>query len=150
MLSSTSDGFNKLPISSKKSYLSSFPLLFLHSTMPLPLSYSLFPLGDAGVLVDFGNEIDEAINKRILHVFQLIKNDSLPYIRDVIPAYSSLAVYYDTVAVLQNKKAPTAFEPVAEEIKSIIEKEKALNGLNTEKNGDDASINSNHRIPVCY
>lgn len=63
--------------------------------MSLPITYSFTPLGDEAVLVDFGNVIDEGINTFIHRVFQNIKGAAIKGITDVVPAYCSLAVFYE-------------------------------------------------------
>ncbi|MGN6164603.1 MAG: 5-oxoprolinase subunit PxpB [Flavisolibacter sp.] len=102
--------------------------------------YTVFPLGDAGLIIDFGNIIDEATNKKVLHLFHVLKNSSHPYITDVVPAYSSLAVYYNVIAVCQKKNDKTAFETMAELIEAIIEK-------NEEAPSQQIRL---IEVPVCY
>lgn len=103
--------------------------------------YTVFPLGDAGLIIDFGNAIDEETNKKVLHLFQVLKNRSHPYITDVVPAYSSLAVYYNVIAVCQKKlNDNTAFETMVEVIETIIER-------------NDETPHQQMRlieVPVCY
>lgn len=62
-------------------------------------TYSIFPLGDSALLVNFGNVIDEAVNDKVLLAFYLIKSRSLPGITDVVPSYGSLSIHYDIVTV---------------------------------------------------
>src|SRR5882724_7906521 len=59
------------------------------------IPYRIFPLGDSAITVDFGNVIDEAINRKVLALFQQLCKDPLPGIIEVVPAYSSVTVYYD-------------------------------------------------------
>ena len=82
--------------------------------------YTIFPLGDTALTIDFGNLIDEETNKKVFQLFNQLKNKSLSYIFDIIPAYSSVTVYYDLL-MLNQKKAEdkTAFETMAEVIETI-------------------------------
>ena len=64
--------------------------------------YSLFHLGDAALTIEFGNEINEALNKKVLQLYNTLKQNAQPYILDLVPAYSSLAVYYDVMALKKN------------------------------------------------
>jgi inhibitor of KinA len=103
--------------------------------------YTVFPLGDAGLIIDFGNVIDEPTNKKVLHLFHVLKNSLHPYITDVVPAYSSLAVYYNAIAVCQKRSNnKTAFETMAELIENISEK-------NHELPQQQARL---IEVPVCY
>jgi inhibitor of KinA len=103
--------------------------------------YSIFPLGDAALIIDFGNRIDEDINKKLLQLFHQLKNASHPCILGLIPAYSSLAVYYDVLFIHQKKeKDATAFETMADIIEEISGKEE----LNVDVE------NRLIEVPVCY
>lgn len=103
--------------------------------------YSVFPLGDAGLIIDFGNVIDEETSQKVLHLFHALKNSRHPCITDVVPAYSSLTVYYDVLSVCQKKSnETTAFETMAELIENISEK-------NDHAPQQQARL---IEVPVCY
>lgn len=104
-------------------------------------SYSIFPLGDAALVIDFGNSINEQVNQYVLHLFHTIKKQQPPFIIDLVPAYSSLAIYYDVKAVYRQKEDDkTAFEVMAEWVESFTVSEIA----STE---DKKRL---IRVPVCY
>ena len=100
--------------------------------------YTIFPLGDVGLTIDFGNVIDEETNKKVLHLFHQIQQLHIPYVTDLVPAYSSLTVYYDLPTVYHPSK--TAFETLAELIGNLAETE------------SESIIRSPKliKIPVCY
>lgn len=103
--------------------------------------FTISPLGDAAVLISFGNIIDESINKNVLSIFETIKNFSLPYVTDIVPAYSSLAVYYDVADIYERKNSTeSVFNFVSEEMNRIIKKNKAPDLINSRK----------IKVPVCY
>lgn len=79
--------------------------------------YTIFPLGDSALTIDFGNVIDGEVNKRVLQLYHQIKEAHIPYISDLIPAYSSLTVYYDVPLVHTNEQC--AFDTMAELIENI-------------------------------
>ncbi|ASJ16577.1 allophanate hydrolase [Thermococcus chitonophagus] len=56
-------------------------------------------LGDSGVLISFGEVIDEEINKRVHALAQAIEKDKPEWLVEVVPAYSSLAIYYDPTLI---------------------------------------------------
>src|SRR5689334_20623419 len=100
-------------------------------------SCSIFSLGDAALTVDFGNGIDEETNARVLQLFQKLRGFS-PSIIDLVPAYSSLAIYYDTVAL--RSKERSAFDAMKETIERILHEEtKAVQPQSRKL-----------KIPVCY
>lgn len=104
-------------------------------------AYNICPLGDTALIIDFGNTIDEQINKFVHSVFYQLQNDPIPGMIEAIPAYSSLTIHYD-VLFIRNKlnKQTTAFEWVSECLKKYISKE------NIETGDPQILI----EIPACY
>jgi inhibitor of KinA len=51
--------------------------------------------GDAGISVEFGDEIDPGINRRVQQLFQRLKLRQVPGILGLNPTYRSLFVQYD-------------------------------------------------------
>ncbi|MEO6328906.1 MAG: 5-oxoprolinase subunit PxpB [Ginsengibacter sp.] len=103
--------------------------------------FTISPLGDSALIIDFANVIDEGINKKVSGIFHKLKALSLPCIRDIVPAYSSLVVHFDVFAItrktLINK---TAFEIVSEQLKQMI------------KDYAETALPRSRfiKIPVCY
>lgn len=55
----------------------------------------LVPLGDAALLVEFGREIDLAVNRRIHALDARLRAHQIPGVIENVPAYTSLLVHYD-------------------------------------------------------
>ena len=53
------------------------------------------PLADDALLLRFGSAIDQIHNTRALAVAQRLRELQPPWLRDVVPAYASLAVFFD-------------------------------------------------------
>ena len=104
-------------------------------------SYKISALGDSAIVVDFGNSIDESINKLVHSVFYQLQSDPIPGMIEAVPAYSSLTIYYD-VLFIRNKlsKQTTAFEWITEKVNSYLSGEK--------KHTEVESVLI--KIPVCY
>jgi inhibitor of KinA len=102
--------------------------------------YNIYPLGDAALTVDFGNVIDETINKLVHSVFYRLQNDPIPGMVEAIPAYSSLTIYYDVLFIRNKLKQSTAFEWIAESVKKYISNE------NIETGDPQVLI----KVPACY
>jgi len=103
--------------------------------------YAIFPLGDRGLVIDFGNRIEEAVNKKVLQLYNHLKVRSHHWIMDFVPAYSSLTIYYDVYGVCQKKaEGKTAFETMADIVEDLI-------------NGEGPTLEKQARlieVPVCY
>ena len=106
-----------------------------------PLPYNIFPLGDTALMLDYGNTIDEVINKEVITRFRQLQNDPLPGMIEAVPAYSSLAVYYDPCKLV--KKIPagqTIFDWMKEELVLRVQQPAP------EFNDKERLV----KIPVCY
>jgi len=55
----------------------------------------IVPLGDSAVLVQFGNQIDVTINRRVHALAALIAASPLDGIIGTVPAYGTLLIHYD-------------------------------------------------------
>ena len=104
-------------------------------------SYKISSLGETALIIDFGNTIDESINKLVHSLFYQIQNDPIPGMIEAVPGYSSLTIYYDILFIrnILNKQT-TAFEWISESLKKIIPKE------NIETGDPQILI----KVPVCY
>ena len=73
--------------------------------------YTVFPLGDTALTIEFGNIIDEAVNDRVIRFFQVMKKGVYPFVLDLVPAYCSLTIYYDLVMLSEHvKEEETVFD----------------------------------------
>ncbi len=104
-------------------------------------SYKISSLGETALFIDFGNTIDESINKLVHSLFFQLQNDPIPGMIEAVPGYSSLTIYYDILFIrnLLNKQT-TAFEWISESLKKFIPKE------NIETGDPQILI----KVPVCY
>ena len=56
-------------------------------------------LGDCAVLVEFADHLDLTTNARIQLLAQAMRNQRMPWVRDVVPALASMAVHVDPVVL---------------------------------------------------
>lgn len=105
-------------------------------------SFNFFPLGDSGLLIDFGNDINEKTNGQVLTFFTLLQTARLPWVTDLIPAYSSLAVFYNSFELpTTTEEIGTHYEQVVMHLLTILDK--VDNSILTKPPRQ-------MRIPVCY
>jgi KipI family sensor histidine kinase inhibitor len=55
----------------------------------------IVPLGDAALLIEYEEKIDRGINERCIAAADALEASAVPGVRDVVPAYRSVAVYFD-------------------------------------------------------
>lgn len=104
-------------------------------------AYKIFALGDAALTIDFGNIISQHINDQVISLFQKMQQSPPDGVKEVVPAYSSLTVYYDVFSL---RKKVLAGYSVFEWMKNYITQWVQQVG---EINGSEKRLIS---LPVCY
>jgi inhibitor of KinA len=51
--------------------------------------------GDSVLIVEFDERIDVRLNRRAVHLAQVLQATGLPGIRDIVPTFRSVAIYFD-------------------------------------------------------
>lgn len=57
--------------------------------------FRVVPAGDSAVIAEFDDRIDERINARAIRLAAAVESARLAGVRDVVPTYRSVAVYFD-------------------------------------------------------
>ncbi|WP_317173399.1 5-oxoprolinase subunit PxpB [Hymenobacter armeniacus] len=115
------------------------------STAPQPpapraADVRLFPLGDAAVVLEFGHGISPAIHRAIQAVSRYLTEYPFPGLRELVPAFTTLTVYYDPWVLSENGRHQP-YERVAEILHQLLPAAQAAAG----EAGTDLV-----EIPVCY
>lgn len=82
-------------------------------------SVKFFPISESAMTVEFANEISSVINDQIISLTKYLENNKFPGYIEILPAYSSLTVFYDFCVV---KKNFPGFSTTFEAVKSLVEK----------------------------
>ena len=90
------------------------------------------PAGDSALIVEFEERIDPEVNARTIALAESIQTAAISGVRDVVPTYRSVAVYFDPLHVDYNA------------LIRCIEAEAAHPAAQRNKKRDPL------RIPVCY
>ncbi|MDD2792609.1 MAG: 5-oxoprolinase subunit PxpB [Sediminibacterium sp.] len=101
--------------------------------------YTMYPLGDQALTIELGNTIEEPTNELVMRVFHQLQKNPLPFVSDIIPAYSSITVVYQTAAIRKAHPGQSAFERMKE---ALI--------LRLQQTGDEDFKHRLVEIPVCY
>jgi 5-oxoprolinase (ATP-hydrolysing) subunit B len=59
----------------------------------------LLPCGDCALAVEFGDEVDEAVNQRVLALDRRLSFLNIRGIVETVPTYRSLLIHYDPLSV---------------------------------------------------
>jgi inhibitor of KinA len=109
--------------------------------MNYPFSYRIFPLGDSALTLDFGNSITESINKEVHSIFHSLQQQPINGMIEVVPAYSSLTLHYDIIALRNSIPGNiTVYDWVKEKLENFI----------STSISNNTNIGQKIRIPVCY
>lgn len=84
---------------------------------PPPLR--LYPLGDAAVVLEFGQAIEPATHQLIQAFARVLARHPLPGLREVVPAFTTLTVYYDPLVVFE-LGAASPYEQVANSLQRLL------------------------------
>jgi len=106
----------------------------------MTVPYTIFPLGDTAITIDFGNSIDVHLNKMVIQLYEIVKAANLFGVKDIVPAYSSLTIYYDVIAVVKHYHAASPFTVMKRELEALLIEEKQATDMPARQ----------LRIPVCY
>jgi len=81
----------------------------------------IFPLGNAAAIIDFGNQISAEANDCVLSLAKHFDKNPFAGFVEIVPAYSSLTVFYDVFKVRKNNQNfETAFDFVCAEIENAM------------------------------
>lgn len=97
---------------------------------------SIFPLGDAAITVDLGDQIDEGLNNLAIALAARLRQTAIDGVLDILVAYSSVSVFYDPCRLRQ---------------KALLEKVRAICGqtIDSQRSATVPAFEP-IRIPVCY
>jgi inhibitor of KinA len=86
------------------------------------MNCKIFPLGDAALTIEFGNEISPEINNHILKIASHINKNQFEGFIEIVPAYSSVSVFYDVLKVRKTfPDFPTAFDAVKNILRETLQ-----------------------------
>ena len=108
----------------------------------------IIPLGDSALIVRVREQFEDApdeILDEVLRVFQLLQRADIPGVIELAPAYTSVAAFFDPVAVLMSGSAA---EGVFDELKTRIRS--AIIPASRRRRRVTASRPRLIEVPVCY
>ena len=106
------------------------------------MEFNISPLGDHGAIIDLGKTIDEESHERVKQVTAFLNDKPFDWLIEYIPAFTTVALFYDPVKVMEQKDK--SFALPYEIVRATIEKELPKLGVGEKKQGRVVEI------PVCY
>ncbi len=84
----------------------------------------IIPVGDSALVVRVREQFEDAPDKtldEVLRVFRLLQRADIPGVIELAPAYTSVAVFFDPIAILKSNGATNAvFDELVKRIRSAI------------------------------
>ncbi|WP_438482781.1 5-oxoprolinase subunit PxpB [Oleiharenicola lentus] len=99
------------------------------------------PLGDNALMLELGDTIDERTHKRVQESWRALAAAPLPGVSELVPAYTTVTVFYDPTAVVQ---AGAPWDGIVDWLGARV-RERLKNPPKMEK-----SKPRTVEIPVCY
>jgi inhibitor of KinA len=109
----------------------------------------IIPLGDSALAVRVGEQFEDAPDEtldEVLRVFRLLQRAEIPGVIELAPAYRSVAVFFNPIAVVRtNAAANGVLDELAKRIRSTI-----ISGSGRDRRRTAARRPRLIEIPVCY
>lgn len=80
----------------------------------------LYPLGDAAIVLEFGLEISPTTQQAIAAVGAELARHPLPGLGELVPAFTTLTLYYDPWLVSENGRYQQPYERVADWVRQRL------------------------------
>ncbi|WP_174612933.1 5-oxoprolinase subunit PxpB [Virgibacillus ihumii] len=104
------------------------------------MEYTVSPLGDKAIVMEFGEDMSDEIQKQIRTVSACLDDHPLTGMVEYIPAYTTITIFYNVMEVLRNSTGTNAYHMMLGEIEKMVSR--LPENPDTESNIVE--------IPVCY
>ncbi len=104
------------------------------------ISYELYPLGDAALVVRFGQQIAPEVHIQVRALAASLDANPFAGLVEYVPAYTTVTVYYDPWMVSSGGTHHHAYDKVADILQKLCEKLDAAHTM----------VPDVVEIPVCY
>jgi inhibitor of KinA len=95
-------------------------------------TFRIVPAGDSALIVEFEDRIDLAVNARAVAMAERLRAAPVTGVRDVVPTYRSVAVYFDPLQTNHDALVARLEQDAARRVRAVRRRPEAI------------------RIPVCY
>ncbi|MGC4378511.1 5-oxoprolinase subunit PxpB [Fictibacillus sp. Mic-4] len=102
--------------------------------------YEFTPLGDSGMIVNMGEEIDRKTHEKVTALSAYLEEHPFDGMTEYVPGFTTVAVFYDPLKIYNQSINEFPYEAVVKTLKQILSK------LSTRKQSESRVVD----IPVCY
>lgn len=102
--------------------------------------HTYYPLGDSGVVVKLGHQIDQNTHNKIKRLSEYLQDHPFTGMVEMVPGYTTVTVYYDPILFYDPSSGKTPYERVIGILDQILARAQ-------EGDGREPKL---VEIPVCY
>lgn len=113
-----------------------------------PPLFQVQPLGDAAIVVTFGERIDEETFRCVRRLSEALEDDPFPGMIECVPAFATVTIYYDAARLLRwqekqggRERGVSPYRIAERRVQGILTR---LRGTNPSRQGKTVEV------PVCY
>ena len=107
------------------------------------MNYTLRPLGDHAVVIQLGSSIQQETHELVKTVTNLLEIQTPDWLVELIPAFTTVTVYYDPIKIIESQKA---FQNTLPYTVVCSEIEHTLSQMTLGEHTESRIVD----IPVCY
>lgn len=85
------------------------------------MNYTLYPLGDQAIIIELGNKIHPSVQQKVQAVSVFIEERLQDWIRECVPSFTSVAVYYDPYKIKKLEMAASPYQFICEKIANLLQ-----------------------------
>ena len=90
------------------------------------MDYSLYPLGDQAILIQFPQQVNESIHSMVQGISKRVEQESFEWLVEIVPAFASVAIHYDIRKLLHHTNPYLAVE---KEITRMLKSKKSFENI---------------------
>jgi len=109
---------------------------------------SITSLGEKALLITLGNEINEATHQQVVGLLSLLEDKKLHGVVEYVPAYCSITVHYDPIAIWRKQQSQQTRELPSQWLKQKLQS--CLNEYSFQPEATETHSGRVVEIPVCY
>lgn len=84
------------------------------------IQYTITPLHESALLISWGNRIGKETHAQVMGLYQALLQNPVIGMQELVPAFSSLAVYYDPAQVKKSTQSQTSFDALKAAVEDIM------------------------------
>jgi inhibitor of KinA len=86
----------------------------------MQLAYTIYPVGDHALTIEFGDRIDRDINRQCLGIAEQLSRKKIHGLKDVIPGYTTVSLIYDPAEIFRLPNIVSPYRYIRQQAEAVI------------------------------